>query len=79
MVIMEKYNIMKYYKTSVKELRNTICRNNKTITEVDWNRIAKENNYLSSETIGYISKTKFNKLCKKILKRVKKTSKIQNK
>ena len=54
MVIMEKYNIMNYYKVSIKELRNTIYKNNRTITEIDWNRIANENNYLSSETIGYV-------------------------
>ena len=78
MVIMEKYNIMNYYKVSIKELRNTIYKNNRTITEIDWNRIANENNYLSSDTIGYVSKTRFNKLCKKILRRIQHANKKQN-
>ncbi len=35
-----------------------------------------KNNYLSSETMGYLSKTKFHKLCKSILKEIKRNKKI---
>lgn len=61
-----------YYSKSIKALKEYIERENKTITEVEWNRLAFKNNYLSSETIGYLSKIKFNKLCKNILKDLKK-------
>lgn len=60
-----------YYNKSIEALKEYIGREKKTITEVEWNRLAFKNNYLSSETIGYLSKVKFNKLCKKILKDIK--------
>ena len=60
-----------YYNKSIESLEEYIGREKKTITEVEWNRLAFKNNYLSSETIGYLSKVKFNKLCKKILKDIK--------
>lgn len=60
-----------YYNKSIEALEEYIGREKKTITEVEWNRLAFKNNYLSSETIGYLSKIKFNKLCKKILKDIK--------
>lgn len=61
-----------YYRKSIDALKEYIKRENKTITEVEWNRLAFRNNYLSSETIGYLSNIKFNKLCKNILKDLKK-------
>lgn len=60
-----------YYNKSLKALRAYIEQERKTITEVEWNRLAFKENYLSSETIGYLSKIKFNKLCKNILKELK--------
>ena len=60
-----------YYNKSIEALEEYIGREKKNITEVEWNRLAFKNNYLSSETIGYLSKVKFNKLCKKILKDIK--------
>ena len=61
-----------YYNKSLKALIEYIEQEKKTITEVEWNRYAFKNNYLSSETMGYLSKTKFHKLCKSILKEIKK-------
>ena len=61
-----------YYNKSLKALIEYIEQEKKTITEVEWNRYAVKNNYLASETMGYLSKTKFHKLCKSILKEIKK-------
>jgi hypothetical protein len=70
-MVMAEIEESDYYSKSIKALEAYIKQENKTITEVEWNRLAFKNNYLSSETIGYLSKTKFNKLCKSILKSLK--------
>ena len=41
-----------YYNKSLKALIEYIEQEKKTITEVEWNRYAFKNNYLSSETMG---------------------------
>lgn len=38
----------------------------KTVSEKEWNRIAKEENLLSSESIKYISQRDFNTLQKEV-------------
>lgn len=70
-MVMAEMKNSDYYSKSLKALRWYIEQRGKTITEIEWNRLAFKENYLSSETIGYISKIKFNKLCKNILKEIK--------
>ena len=40
--------------------------NEKNPSESVWNKIAIENEYLSSKTIGYLSNIGFNTLCRKL-------------
>ena len=39
----------------------------KKLTESEWNKIAKEENYLSSESLRYISNMDFEDWCKTII------------
>ena len=48
-----------YYNKSLKALIEYIEQEKKTITEVEWNRYAFKNNYLSSETMGIFPKQSF--------------------
>lgn len=57
-----------YYEKSIYALMQYIKNSIVNPSEVIWNRYAVENNYLSAETIGYMSEIGFNKLCKKIRK-----------
>lgn len=67
-----KVTVSGYYNKSIYGLIEYIKNNEKNPNEKNWNKIAVENNYLSSETIGYLYGDGFNKLCKDIRKKIKK-------
>lgn len=70
-----KYNkdtLQYYYNDSFNALTKYIKVNENNPSEIRWNKYAIENNYLSSQTIGYIYGEGFNKLCKEIRKELKK-------
>ncbi len=53
----------KYYEEAIQK----ICEMSKILTESEWNKIAKEENYLSSESLRYISNIDFEDWCKTII------------
>lgn len=52
----------KYFKQAIQRMRSL----EKTVSEMEWNSIAKKENLLSSESIKYISKRDFNILQKEV-------------
>ena len=57
-----------YYKKSIESLTKYIEENKAMPTEKVWNQIAFNNNYLTSQSLGYLAGLKFPELCKKIYK-----------
>lgn len=71
--MLNNYNeLIVTYHLTIDALKKYIKENNKRPNEKQWNRFAIENNYLSSESIGYMCGIGFNKLCRKIIKEIKK-------
>lgn len=68
-------NFEKTYKQSVEILTKYITDNKIIPTEKEWNKVAAQNNYLTSPTMGFISGIKFPDLCKKIYKKMLKKEK----
>ncbi len=64
-----------FYEKSMKALTAYIENNKEMPTEKVWNRLAIGQDYLSSQTIGYLSGMKFPDLCKKIYKDIQKNKK----
>lgn len=64
-----------FYEQSIKALTAYIENNKEVPTEKVWNRLAVGQDYLSSQTIGYLTGMKFPDLCKKIYKEVQKKKK----
>lgn len=64
-----------FYEKSMKALTEYIEDNREMPTEKMWNRLAIAQDYLSSQTIGYLSGMKFPDLCKKIYKDIQKNKK----
>ncbi len=62
------------YINSKKALTAYILNHDINPSEKKWNKLAMQNNFLSSKTLGYIEGIGFNKLCKKIRKELKKDS-----
>ena len=60
---------MELYNITIEALEKYIKKTGKRPNEKIWNRYAIKNNYLSSETIGYICGIGFNKLCRNIIKK----------
>lgn len=52
----------KYFKQAIQRMRSL----EKTVSEMEWNSIAKKENLLSSESIKYISKRDFITLQKEV-------------
>lgn len=70
----KKYNnktIQSYYNNSFNALVKYIKVNEINPSENRWNKYAIKNNYLSSQSMGYIYGNGFNKLCKEIRKELK--------
>lgn len=59
-------NMRFWYERSVSGLQEYVDIYNKIPDVAGWNRYAQKNNYLSTESIKYISGLKFHRWCKKI-------------
>ena len=71
--MLNNYNeLILLYNITIDELKKYIKKYNKRPNEKEWNKFAVKNNYLSSESIGYICGIVFKKLCRKIIKEIKK-------
>lgn len=68
-------NYEEYYHKSMEALTKHIEQTRTIPTEKIWNQIAIKNDYLTSQSIGYLSGTKFPDLCKKIYKQTNKKKK----
>lgn len=64
-----------YYQKSIQELRNLIREKSEIPTEKIWNKIAEEQGYLTSQSLGYIAQVKFPELCKNIYREIQKQKK----
>ena len=67
-----KKTIPSYYNKSIDALIEYIKNNEINPSEKRWNKYAIKNGYLSSQTIGYLDGAGFNKLCKRIRKKIEK-------
>lgn len=61
-----------YYQKSLHGLIEYMKKNEKNPSESVWNRFAIANRYLASKSMGYLSGTGFNRLCKNIRKKLNK-------
>ena len=57
------------YEKSKKEKKKYLKREKKIPSEKRWNRYAYENNLLSSKTLEYLYGLRFNKMCRKLIKK----------
>ena len=67
-----KWWSMQIYDKSLEELKLYLKVLNIIPNERDWNRYAKEENVLSSKTLEYFYGENFNKMCRKLIKEVRK-------
>ena len=65
-------NYEQYHKKSIEALTQYIMENKAMPTEKVWNKLASKNDYLTSQSLGYLSGIKFSDLCKDIYKKYKK-------
>ena len=63
--------LQSYYNDSFIALTEYIKKSESNPNEAKWNKYAVNNDYLSSQTIGYIYGDGFNKLCKEIRKQLR--------
>ena len=68
-------NYEQFYQKSMQALTKYIQEKRSLPTEKVWNKIAISENYLTSQTMGYLSGIKFPELCKKIYKETQKKGK----
>lgn len=61
-----------YYEKSLNELKKYIKDRKKIPSESKWNKYAETNKLLSSKSIQYGYGKEFHKMCKEILKEIKK-------
>lgn len=62
----------KYYERSIEALTKHIEETKIVPTEKNWNKMAISQNYLTSQSLGYLSGIKFPELCKRIYKQTQK-------
>ena len=65
-------NYEQYYKKTVDALKQYIKENKKIPTEKVWNKIAAEKELLTSQTLSYLSGTKFQNLCEELNSNIQK-------
>ena len=70
-------NYEQYYKKSIEALTQYAKGISRILkrampTEKVWNKLASKNDYLTSQSLGYLSGIKFSDLCKDIYKKYKK-------
>lgn len=68
-MLKDNIELMIIYNKTMVALENYIKTIGKRPNEKTWNQYAVKNNYLSSETIGYICGFGFNKLCRELIKK----------
>lgn len=68
-------NCEQYYQKSIEALTALIEEKKEIPTEKVWNKLAGEENYLTSQSLGFIAQMKFPELCKKIYKEVQRKNK----
>lgn len=68
-------NYEQYYSASMQALTKYISEKRSLPTEKVWNKIAVQGDYLTSQSLGYLSGIKFPELCKKIYKEIQKKGK----
>lgn len=61
-----------YYAESINALIEYMKKYEKNPNERQWDKYAIQNRYLSSKTIGYLSETGFNTLCRNLRKQINK-------
>lgn len=59
------------YRKSIKELELYLKITNEIPSEKAWNNYARSEKLLSSKSLEYFSEIKFNKMCRKMIKRRK--------
>ena len=59
-----------YYVETMSALITYLKENEENPNENKWNHYAVENGYLTSKSIGYLSKINFNTLCRKLRKKI---------
>ena len=65
-------NKIDYYAESINALIEYMKKYEKNPNERQWDKYAIQNRYLSSKTIGYLSETGFNTLCRNLRKQINK-------
>ena len=65
-------NYEQYYRKTVDALKQYIKENKKIPTEKVWNKIAAEKELLTSQTLSYLSGTKFQNLCEELNQNIQK-------
>lgn len=68
-------NYEQYYQKSITALTELIKERKDVPTEKEWNHLAGTDNYLTSQSLGFIAQAKFSEICKKIYKEVQKQNK----
>lgn len=76
-IIIEEQKI-NYYEVTIDALIQYMKSNEKNPSEKKWDKLAIENQYLSSKTIGYISGVGFNKFCRNLRKQINKDKRQPN-
>ena len=67
-----------YYQKSITALTQLIKEKKIIPTEKVWNRVAGQEGYLTSQSLGFIAQEKFPELCKKIYKEIQQQNKKEN-
>mgnify|MGYP004475902747 CR=1 FL=1 len=57
------------YEKSVETLKKCLQEKKKILSENEWNHYAVKNGLLSSKSIEYIYGSKFNKMCRKLIRK----------
>lgn len=65
-------NYEQYYQKSITALTELIRGKKQVPTEKEWNHLAGTDNYLTSQSLGFIAQAKFSEICKKIYKELQK-------
>lgn len=64
-----------YYRKSITALTELIRQKRDVPTEKEWNHLAGTDNYLTSQSLGFIAQAKFSEICKKIYREIQKQNK----
>ena len=68
-------NYEQYYQKSIMALTKLIKEKKDVPTEKEWNHLAGTDNYLTSQSLGFIAQAKFLEICKKIYREIQKQNK----